>query len=105
MCIKEDYSDPNYFKGGNKWCRIVVPSCDLAYGSCLYSEHFSSSCLQMTEQFKILYKNNVVVEILLVNPPQGQIRKVRSLKAVNVDGIIVSVQSVSLQLYIFCTVE
>ena len=59
----------------------------------------------MTEQFKILYKNNVVVEILLVNPPQGQIRKVRSLKAVNVDGIIVSVQSVSLQLYIFCTVE
>ncbi|XP_045199506.2 renin receptor-like [Mercenaria mercenaria] len=37
---------------------------------------------KMTEQFKILYKDNVVVEILMVNPPSDQlIRKVRSLKA------------------------
>lgn len=38
----------------------------------------------MTEQFKKLYKDNVVVEILMVNPPSGQlIRKGRSLQAVN----------------------
>lgn len=38
----------------------------------------------MTEKFKKLYKDNVVVEILMVNPPSGQlIRKGRSLQAVN----------------------
>lgn len=46
----------------------------------------------MTEQFKILYKDNVVVEILLVTPQKGQVRKVRSLKAVEETSAIVSVE-------------
>ncbi|WAR28285.1 RENR-like protein [Mya arenaria] len=36
--------------------------------------------LQMTEQFITLYKDNVVVEILLVTPPTGYVRKVRALQ-------------------------
>ena len=35
----------------------------------------------MTESFKTIYKNNVVVEILMITPQKGHIRKVRSLKA------------------------
>ncbi|KAH3797674.1 renin receptor-like [Dreissena polymorpha] len=35
---------------------------------------------KMTEQFVTLYKGNVVVEILLVSPPTGYVRKVRSLQ-------------------------
>ncbi|XP_052784830.1 renin receptor-like [Mya arenaria] len=40
----------------------------------------SSFLNKMTEQFITLYKDNVVVEILLVTPPTGYVRKVRALQ-------------------------
>jgi hypothetical protein len=40
---------------------------------------------QMTDDFRKLYKDNVVVEVLTVNPEQGgYVRRTRSLMAVDV---------------------
>lgn len=41
---------------------------------------------QMTDQFRTLYKNNVVVEILMVRPGEGLVRKTRSLMAEDASG-------------------
>lgn len=49
----------------------------------------------MTEDFKKLYKDNVVVEVLTVNPGQGsyvrKVRKTRSLMAAEVSLVNLSI--------------
>lgn len=43
---------------------------------------------QMTDDFRKLYKDNVVVEVLTVNPDLGvYVRKTRSLMAVDVSSL------------------
>lgn len=44
---------------------------------------------QMTDDFRKLYKDNVVVEVLTVNPGLGiYVRKTRSLMAVDVSTVV-----------------